>query len=225
MLASSSEVYGDPRVSPQHESYWGHVNPVGPRSVYDEAKRYAEALTTAYRHSHALDARIVRIFNTYGPRMRVDDGRALAAFFTQAIRGEPVTVYGDGSQTRSFCYVDDLVEGIWRVLRLKHDFGVESADGGPRVSEQSPHEPGVEPIFNLGNSEEVTILQLAREIIQLTKSDSEIVFEPVPVDDPKTRRPDLSRAKDVLRWEPLVMRSDGLQKVLLYFRRVMDVAL
>lgn len=224
VLASSSEVYGDAEVTPQHEGYWGHVNPVGPRSVYDEAKRYAEAITMAYRRSHRLDARIVRIFNTYGPRMRADDGRALPAFFGQAIRGEPVTVYGDGSQTRSFCYVDDLVEGIFRVIGLGPGRKLDPAgSGGSGIMPDHDRESDDEPIFNLGNPEEVTIVQLAREIIELTASDSEIVFEPIPIDDPRTRRPDITRATTLLGWEPRVTRSDGLLRVLPYFRSVANV--
>ena len=219
ILASSSEVYGDPEVIPQDETYWGHVNPIGPRSVYDEAKRYAEAITTAYRYSHGLDTRIARIFNTYGPRMRLEDGRALPAFFVQALRGQPVTVYGDGSQTRSLCYVDDLVEGIVKIMRLNpwlHDAS-NSAHG-----DRSVDTPKNIPVFNLGNPEEVTILQLAREIIELTKSNSRIVFNPMPIDDPKTRRPDITHANDILNWEPHVDRRDGLNKVLVYFKTLLQ---
>ena len=195
LLASSSEVYGDPEVNPQPESYWGHVNPVGPRSCYDEAKRYAEAITMAYYHVHYVQVRIARIFNTYGPRMRLDDGRALPNFITQALRGEPITVYGDGSQTRSFCYVSDLVEGLFRLL----------------LSDE--HEP-----VNLGNQEEVTILQFAREVIEITGSQSEIVFRPLPQDDPKVRRPDITKAKKILDWEPRVSRPDGLKRTIPYFQ-------
>ena len=195
LLASSSEVYGDPEVNPQPESYWGHVNPVGPRSVYDEAKRYAEAITMAYRHVHLMEVRIVRIFNTYGPRMRVNDGRALPNFMTQALQGHPLTVYGDGSQTRSLCYVSDLVEGIYRLLLSGNN----------------------EPM-NLGNPDEVTILQLAREVIEVTGGRSEIIFRPLPQDDPKVRRPDITRAKQLLDWEPQVSRADGLKKTVPYFQ-------
>ncbi len=195
LLASSSEVYGDPEVNPQPESYWGHVNPVGPRSCYDEAKRYAEAITMAYYHVHYVQVRIARIFNTYGPRMRLDDGRALPNFITQALRGELITVYGDGSQTRSFCYVSDLVEGLFRLL----------------LSDE--HEP-----VNLGNQEEVTILQFAREVIEITGSQSEIVFRPLPQDDPKVRRPDITKAKKILDWEPRVSRPDGLKRTIPYFQ-------
>lgn len=195
LLASSSEVYGDPEVNPQPESYWGHVNPVGPRSVYDEAKRYAEAIAMAYYHVHHVAVRIARIFNTYGPRMRLEDGRALPNFISQALRGEPITVYGDGSQTRSFCYVSDLVEGLFRLL----------------VSRE--HEP-----VNLGNPDEVTILQLAREVIEITGSPSEIIFRPLPQDDPKVRRPDISKARRLLEWEPRVSRLEGLKLTVPYFR-------
>ena len=195
LLASSSEVYGDPEVNPQPESYWGHVNPVGPRSVYDEAKRYAEAITMAYHHEHHIGVRIARIFNTYGPRMRLEDGRALPNFVTQALGGESLTVYGDGSQTRSFCYVSDLVEGIYRLL----------------LSEEN------EPV-NLGNPDEVTILQLTREIIEMTGSRSDVIFEPLPQDDPKVRRPDITKAKHCLGWEPRVSRLDGLKRTIPYFQ-------
>ncbi len=195
LLASSSEVYGDPEVNPQPESYWGHVNPVGPRSVYDEAKRYAEAITMAYHHEHHIGVRIARIFNTYGPRMRLEDGRALPNFVTQALGGESLTIYGDGSQTRSFCYVSDLVDGIYRLL----------------LSEEN------EPV-NLGNPDEVTILQLTREIIEATGSRSDVIFEPLPQDDPKVRRPDITKAKHCLGWEPRVSRLDGLKRTIPYFQ-------
>ncbi len=196
MLASTSEVYGDPEVHPQPETYWGRVNPIGPRSVYDEAKRYAEAMTMAYKRLYNLDIRIVRIFNTYGPRMRLNDGRVLPNFITQALKGEPLTVYGDGSQTRSFCYVDDLIEGIWRLMmRVKY------------------HEP-----VNIGNPEEVKIIDFAREILEITGSNSPIVFKPLPQDDPKRRRPDITKAKQLLNWEPKVPRKEGLRKTLHYFK-------
>jgi dTDP-glucose 4,6-dehydratase len=197
LLASTSEVYGDPEVNPQPETYWGHVNPVGLRSVYDEAKRYAEALTMAYHRAHEVRIRIPRIFNTYGPRMRVDDGRALPNLMAQAIRGEPLTVYGDGSQTRSFCYVSDLVEGIYRLVFAPHP----------------------EPlIINLGNPDEVTVRQLAQEVLEVTGSRSQLVFQPLPEDDPKVRRPDIRRARELLGWEPRVARREGLTKTLPYFR-------
>lgn len=195
LLASTSEVYGDPEVHPQKESYWGHVNPVGPRGVYDEAKRFAEALTMAYHHHHGVDTKIARIFNTYGPRMRLDDGRALPTFISQALKGEDVTVFGDGSQTRSFCYVSDLVNGIYKLLF------------------SDMHEP-----VNLGNPNEITILQFAKEILKITESNSKIKFEPLPVDDPKIRQPDISKAKSLLNWEPRVEREEGLTKTLEYFR-------
>src|SRR5437762_3929950 len=193
LLASTSEVYGDPEVNPQPESYWGHVNPIGPRSVYDEAKRYAEALTMAYHRAHGVRSRIPRIFNTYGPRMRINDGRALPNMMAQALRGEPLTVYGNGSQTRSFCYVSDLVEGIYRLTLA----------------------PSPEPlIVNLGNPDEITMLQLAEEILEITGSKFGITFLPLPEDDPKVRRPDIHRAREVLGWEPRVSRREGFVKIL-----------
>jgi dTDP-glucose 4,6-dehydratase len=197
VLASTSEVYGDPEVNPQPESYWGHVNPVGPRSVYDEAKRYAEAMTVAYHRTHGVRVRIPRIFNTYGPHMRVNDGRALPNLMTQAILGEPLTIYGDGSHTRSFCYVSDLVEGVYRLLRAP----------SPELL-----------IVNLGNPDEVTVQQLAAEILKLTGSQSKITFRPLPEDDPKVRRPDIRRAKEILGWQPVVTRDEGLRKTLPYFK-------
>ena len=195
LLASTSEVYGDPQVHPQPETYWGHVNPVGSRGVYDEAKRFAEAMTMAYHRYHGVETRIIRIFNTYGPRMRLDDGRALPAFMGQALRGEPITVFGDGSQTRSFTYVDDLVEGIYRLL----------------MSDEA------EPT-NIGNPDEVSIKQFAQEVIALTGSDSSLTFQDLPSDDPKVRQPDITKAKAVLGWEPTVDRADGLKRTLDYFR-------
>ena len=196
LLASTSEVYGDPQVHPQKEDYWGNVNPIGFRGVYDEAKRFAEAMTMAYHRYHGLDTRIVRIFNTYGSRMRVDDGRALPTFMSQALQGEPLTVYGDGSQTRSFCYVDDLIEGIW--LLSQSDY--------------------VEPV-NLGNPEEITIQEFAEEIIELTGSSSKSVYEELPKDDPQVRQPDISRAEEVLEWAPRTHRKEGLKKTLQYFKK------
>ena len=195
LLASTSEVYGDPLVHPQDESYWGNVNPIGPRGVYDEAKRFAEAITLAYHRYHGLDTRIVRIFNTYGPRMRLRDGRVLPAFMSQALRGEPLTVFGDGSQTRSFCYVDDLVEGIWRMLRADED----------------------QPV-NLGNPREMTILQFAEAVLAATGARSSIEFKPLPVDDPKIRQPDITRARALLGWEPKIGLEEGLARTLAYFR-------
>lgn len=196
LCASSSEVYGDPQVHPQPEDYWGNVNPVGARSCYDEAKRFGEALVMAYHHSYNLDTRIPRIFNTYGPRMRVDDGRVLPTFLTQALQGEALTVNGDGSQTRSFCYVSDLVEGLYQLL----------------ISE-GVHEP-----VNVGNPEEVTIEQFAREVIEVTDSRSRIIHRELPPDDPKVRCPDITRARELLGWEPRVSRRQGLELTVPWFR-------
>jgi dTDP-glucose 4,6-dehydratase len=195
LLASTSECYGDPLVHPQTEDYWGNVNPVGPRGVYDEAKRFAESMTMAYHRSHGVQTRIVRIFNTYGPRMRLEDGRALPAFMGQGIRGEDLTVFGDGTQTRSFCYVDDLVEGIYRLLTSGEVYPV-----------------------NLGNPDEITLLELAHRILGVTGSKSRIVYRPLPEDDPKVRRPDIGKARRLLGWEPRVCLDEGLQRVLPYFR-------
>lgn len=197
LLASTSEVYGDPNVHPQTEDYWGNVNPIGPRGVYDEAKRFAEAMTMAYHRYHGVDTRIVRIFNTYGPRMRLDDGRALPAFVGQALRGEDLTVFGDGSQTRSFCYVSDLVDGIFRLLMS---------------NETNP--------VNIGNPSEITIKQFAEEVIKLTGTKSKIIYKILPEDDPKVRQPDITRAKKILGWEPKVDRSEGLKITLEYFKKV-----
>jgi nucleoside-diphosphate-sugar epimerase len=198
MQASTSEAYGDPEVNPQPETYWGHVNPVGPRSVYDEAKRYAEAMTMAYHRHHGLDTRIVRIFNTYGPRMRPDDGRAIPQFISQALAGDPMTVHGDGSQTRSFCYVDDLVGGILRLLGVEPPF----------------HEP-----VNIGNPDEMTVLEMAELIKELTGSSSDIKFTERPVDDPSVRRPDIARAQKLLGWAPTVDVRDGLGRTIEWFRQ------
>jgi dTDP-glucose 4,6-dehydratase len=195
LVASTSEVYGDPLVHPQHESYWGNVNPVGPRGVYDEAKRFQEAITMAYHNFHQVETRIVRIFNTYGPRMRLNDGRALPAFIGQALRGEDLTVFGDGSQTRSFCYVDDLVEGIWRLLFSDYALPV-----------------------NIGNPDEISLLDFAQEIIKLTVSKQKIVYKPLPEDDPKQRQPDISKAKQLLNWVPLIGRAEGLLRTYAYFK-------
>jgi dTDP-glucose 4,6-dehydratase len=195
LVASTSEIYGDPVVHPQNEEYWGNVNPVGPRGVYDEAKRFQEAMTMAYHTFHGLETRIVRIFNTYGPRMRLNDGRALPAFIGQALRGEDLTVFGDGSQTRSFCYVDDLVEGIYRLLLSDY---------------QQP--------VNIGNPDEISLKEFAEEIIALTGTKQKIVYKPLPVDDPKQRRPDITRAKEVLGWSPKVNRKDGLKITYEYFK-------
>jgi dTDP-glucose 4,6-dehydratase len=195
LIASTSEVYGDPTVNPQPEEYWGNVNPVGPRGVYDEAKRFQEAMTMAYHTFHGLETRIVRIFNTYGPRMRLNDGRVLPAFIGQALRGEDLTVFGDGSQTRSFCYVDDLVEGIYRLLFSNYALPV-----------------------NIGNPDEITIKQFGEEIIKLTGTKQKMVFEPLPTDDPKQRRPDIIKAKALLGWEPKVGRAEGLKITYEYFK-------
>lgn len=195
LIASTSEVYGDPLVHPQSEDYWGNVNPVGPRGVYDEAKRFQEAITMAYHTYHQLETRIVRIFNTYGPRMRLNDGRALPAFIGQALRGEDLTVFGDGSQTRSFCFVDDLVEGIYRLLQSDY-----------------PH-----PV-NIGNPNEITLKEFAEEVIKLTGTNQKIVYKPLPVDDPKQRKPDISRAKEILGWQPTIDRAEGLRITYEYFK-------
>jgi len=197
LIASTSEVYGDPMVHPQNEDYWGNVNPVGPRGVYDEAKRFQEAMTMAYHTFHQVETRIVRIFNTYGPRMRLNDGRALPAFIGQALRGEDITIFGDGSQTRSFCYVDDLVEGIYRLLLSDY---------------ASP--------VNVGNPDEISILDFAKEIISLTGTDQKIVFQDLPKDDPKQRKPDITRAKEILNWEPTVSREEGLKITYEYFKNL-----
>jgi dTDP-glucose 4,6-dehydratase len=195
LVASTSEVYGDPMVHPQNEDYWGHVNPIGPRGVYDEAKRFQEAITMAYHNVHGLETRIVRIFNTYGPRMRLNDGRVLPAFIGQALRGEDLTVFGDGSQTRSFCYVDDLVEGIYRLLLSDYHLPV-----------------------NIGNPDEITIGEFGEEIIRLTGAQQKLIFKPLPTDDPKQRQPDITRAKAILGWEPTVSRAEGLAKTYAYFK-------
>jgi dTDP-glucose 4,6-dehydratase len=195
LVASTSEIYGDPLVHPQPEEYWGNVNPVGPRGVYDEAKRFQEAITMAYHNFHGVRTRIVRIFNTYGPRMRLNDGRALPAFIGQALRGEDLTVFGDGSQTRSFCYVDDLVEGVYRLLLSDYHLPV-----------------------NIGNPDEISLLDFAKEIIDLTGTNQKIVLKALPVDDPKQRQPDITRAKEILGWEPKISRKDGLKITFDYFK-------
>lgn len=198
MIASTSEVYGDPLIHPQHEEYWGNVNPIGPRGVYDEAKRFQEAMTMAYHTYHGVDIRIVRIFNTYGPRMRTNDGRALPAFFSQAIEGRDITVFGDGSQTRSFCYVDDLIEGIYLLLNSDYQLPV-----------------------NIGNPVEITIKQAAEEVLKLTKSKSKIIYTALPEDDPKVRKPDISKAKKILNWEPKIGREEGFALTYEYFKSVL----
>ena len=201
LLASTSETYGDPLVHPQNEDYWGNVNPVGPRGVYDEAKRFAEAMTMAYHRYHKVDTRIVRIFNTYGPRMRIKDGRAIPNFIAQALSDEDVTVFGDGMQTRSFCYIEDMVEGIYRLLKSDYNMPV-----------------------NIGNPHEMTVIGLAREIISLTGSKSKIVNNPLPEDDPKVRQPDITRANNILRWKPQVSLTDGLKRTIEYFKTKIGVA-
>lgn len=195
LLASTSEVYGDPLVHPQHEDYWGNVNPLGPRGVYDEAKRFAEAITTAYHRTHGIDTKIARIFNTYGPQMRLDDGRAVPTFIGQALRGESITVFGDGTQTRSFCYIDDLVEGIWRLLVSDYN--------GP---------------VNLGNPQEISILELAAMVKRQSGSASPVVHKPLPVDDPKIRRPNITRATTILGWKPNVDIEEGLKRTISYYQ-------
>jgi dTDP-glucose 4,6-dehydratase len=195
LIASTSEIYGDPLVHPQNEEYWGNVNPVGPRGVYDEAKRFQEAITMAYHNFHKVETRIIRIFNTYGPRMRLNDGRALPAFIGQVLRGEDLTIFGDGSQTRSFCFVDDLVEGIYRLLMSDYHMPV-----------------------NIGNPDEITLKEFAEEIIGLTGTKQKIVYRPLPVDDPKQRQPDISRAKELLGWEPKISRKEGLKMTYDYFK-------
>ncbi|MBL0027269.1 MAG: SDR family oxidoreductase [Saprospiraceae bacterium] len=201
LIASTSEVYGDPLVHPQYEEYWGNVNPIGPRGVYDEAKRFQEAITMAYHTYHGLETRIVRIFNTYGPRMRVEDGRVLPAFFSQAIRGEGLTVFGEGLQTRSFCYVDDLVEGIYRLLLSDYHLPV-----------------------NMGNPSEITIMQFAEEIMNLVNNPkAHIIYNPLPVDDPKQRQPDISKAKEILGWTPNISRDAGLVRTYEYFKQIVSI--
>lgn len=202
LIASTSEVYGDPTVNPQPEEYWGNVNPVGPRGVYDEAKRFQEAMTMAYHTFHGLETRIVRIFNTYGPRMRLNDGRVLPAFIGQALRGEDLTVFGDGSQTRSFCYVDDLIEGIYRLLMSDY----------------------AQPV-NIGNPDEITMMDFAEEIIKLTGTTQKIICKELPTDDPKQRRPDITKAKELLNWEPKVNRAEGLKITYEYFKSLPKAAL
>jgi dTDP-glucose 4,6-dehydratase len=200
LIASTSEVYGDPLEHPQRETYWGNVNPIGPRGVYDEAKRFAEAMTVAYHRYHGVDAKIVRIFNTYGPRMRVNDGRAVPAFMSQALRNEDVTIFGDGSQTRSFCYVSDLVDGIIKLMHSKTN----------------------DPV-NIGNPHEMTIEEIAKTIVRMTGSKSKLVYKPLPTDDPKVRQPDITRARTILGWEPKVSLEQGLTSTIAYFRQKLGV--
>lgn len=197
LLASTSEVYGDPEIHPQPEDYWGNVNPIGPRGVYDEAKRFAEALTMAYHRYHNVDTRIARIFNTFGPRMRANDGRAVPNFIMQALKGEPITVYGDGSQTRSFCYITDQINGLFKLLMSDEEYPV-----------------------NIGNPEEIPVLDIAKEIIRLTNSKSKIIFEPLPINDPKVRQPDITKAVTRLNWKPVVTREEGLKSTIEYFKNL-----
>ena len=211
LLASTSEVYGDPQVHPQPEEYWGHVNPVGPRGVYDEAKRFGEAITMAYHRYHGLDTRIVRIFNTYGTRMRPNDGRVVSNFIVQALKNEPLTVYGDGQQTRSFCYVSDLIEGILRLL-ISPDIRLSKPIEGQPAGNADIHAP-----MNIGNPGEFTVIHLAQMVIELTGSRSVVEYRPLPVDDPRVRQPDISRARRVLGWEPKVELEDGLRKTIDFF--------
>jgi len=199
LIASTSEVYGDPTVHPQTEEYWGNVNPVGPRGVYDEAKRFQEAMTMAYHNFHGVETRIIRIFNTYGPKMRLNDGRVLPAFIGQALRGEDLTIFGDGSQTRSFCYVDDLVEGIYRLLHSDYAYPV-----------------------NVGNPDEISIGDFAEEIIKLTGTDQKVIYKDLPVDDPKQRQPDITKAREILNWEPKVDRAEGLKRTYAYFKSLTE---
>lgn len=203
LITSTSEVYGDPLVHPQTESYWGNVNPIGPRGCYDESKRFAEALVMAYHQEHKLDTRIVRIFNTYGPRMRIKDGRVVPAFVSQALLGQPITIFGDGQQTRSFCFCSDLLEGIYRLMMLEHP---------------TQHLP-----VNIGNPQELTMVQFAQEIIQATGSSSTLTYQPLPQDDPKQRRPDITRARTLLGWEPVVPLSEGLKSTIAYFKTKLGV--
>ncbi len=202
LVASTSEVYGDPNVHPQTEEYWGNVNPIGPRGVYDEAKRFQEAITMAYHRFHGVQTRIIRIFNTYGPRMRLDDGRALPTFMSQALRKENITVFGDGSQTRSFCYVDDLVEGIFRLLHSDYTLPV-----------------------NIGNPQEITIKDFAEEVARLVGTDCKVIYEPLPTDDPKQRQPDITKAREILGWEPKVGREEGLKITLDYFKSLPEFSM
>ncbi|MDR7419931.1 MAG: SDR family oxidoreductase [Armatimonadota bacterium] len=220
LLASTSEVYGDPLVNPQAETYWGNVNPISPRGVYDEAKRFGEAMTMAYHRYHGLDTRIVRIFNTFGPRMRPNDGRVISTFIVQALRGEPLTVYGDGTQTRSFCYLDDMLDGLLAVLDLPSDRSPsERVDRSflhtSREADDSIHHP-----INLGNPEERSVLEIARIVLEATGSQSQLRFLPRPVDDPRVRRPDIARAERVLNWKPRISLEDGIRRTVGYFRQL-----
>jgi len=224
LLASTSEVYGDPLINPQHESYWGNVNPISPRGVYDEAKRFAEAMTMAYHRYHGVDTRVVRIFNTFGPRMRANDGRVVSNFIVQALAGKPLSVFGEGSQTRSFCYVDDLVRGIMALLSADSDKPMgERTDRSTFLTDSQARRPSIHDPVNLGNPRELTVLEIARLVLKLTGSSSEIQRQPLPVDDPKVRRPDIGRARALLNWEPRVELEDGLRKTIEFFRQSVRV--
>ena len=222
LLASTSEVYGDPLVNPQPESYWGNVNPISPRGVYDEAKRFAEAITMAYHRYHAVDTRIVRIFNTFGPRMRPHDGRVVSNFIVQALQGKPLSVFGDGSQTRSFCYVADLVRGITALLMLDSDKTIEQRTDRKFLlrQQEGQNETSMHDPVNIGNPRELTVLDIAKLVLKLTGSSSQITHHPLPADDPKVRRPDISRARTLLKWEPQVPLEDALLRTIEYFKKV-----
>ena len=224
LLASTSEVYGDPLVNPQPETYWGNVNPISPRGVYDEAKRFAEAMTMAYHRYHGVDTRIVRIFNTFGPRMRAKDGRVVSNFIVQALQGKPLSVFGEGNQTRSFCYVEDLVRGIIALLFADSDKTVDQRTDKKFLLTQSARseKPSIHDPINLGNPRELTVLEIAKLVLDLTGSPSQISHHPLPTDDPKVRRPDISRARALLKWEPQVSLEDGLRQTIDYFRKVLS---
>ena len=224
LLASTSEVYGDPLVNPQPEAYWGNVNPISPRGVYDEAKRFAEAMTMAYHRYHGLDTRIVRIFNTFGPRMRANDGRVVSTFIVQALQGKLLSVFGEGQQTRSFCYVDDLVRGIVALLSADSDKTIEQrTDKKFHLTQAGPSaRPSIHDPVNIGNPRELTVLEIAKLVLKLTGSSSEISFHPLPTDDPKVRRPDISRARALLKWEPQVSLEEALNRTIAYFRNILS---
>ena len=224
LLASTSEVYGDPLVNPQPEAYWGNVNPISPRGVYDEAKRFAEAMTMAYHRYHGLDTRIVRIFNTFGPRMRAKDGRVVSNFIVQALQEKPLSVFGEGKQTRSFCYVDDLVRGIVGLLSADSDKTIEQRKDKKYLHTQAgpSDDPSIHDPVNIGNPRELTVLEIAKLVLNLTGSSSEIRFHPLPTDDPKVRRPDISRARALLKWEPQVSLEDALTRTIAYFRKTLS---
>ena len=225
LLASTSEVYGDPLVNPQPESYSGNVSPISPRGVYDEAKRFAEAMTMAYHRYHGVDTRIVRIFNTFGPRMRPHDGRVVSNFIVQALQGKPLSVFGDGSQTRSFCYVDDLVRGIIALLMVTSDKTVEQrTDRNSFLTKQNGNEESMHDPVNIGNPSELTVLGIAKIVLKLTNSSSQISYHPLPLDDPKVRRPDITRARTLLNWEPAVELEDALVKTIQYFRKALNLS-